>query len=154
MGGGGIASGPGGQGGPGSSILTVKFSQVNGNTANGGPIASAGGIANGGTATITASQVAGNTAPGAAGGGILNHGVMTITGSKVTGNTAPADSAGDQGMGGGIANINLGPVFRHLQRRHLDRHLQPDQPQHRVRARRRRLRGHHHQQWPGPRAAR
>jgi hypothetical protein len=35
---------------------------------------------------------------------------MTITGSRVTGNTAPADSAGDQGMGGGIANINLGPV--------------------------------------------
>jgi hypothetical protein len=35
---------------------------------------------------------------------------MTITGSKVNGNTAPADSAGDQGIGGGIANINLGPV--------------------------------------------
>jgi hypothetical protein len=110
VGGGGIASGPGGQGGPGSSILVVKFSQVNGNTANGGPMAGAGGIANGGTATITASQVEGNTAPGAAGGGILNHGVMTINGSRVTGNTAPADSAGDQGMGGGIANINLGPV--------------------------------------------
>jgi len=54
--------------------------------------------------------IAGNTAPGAAGGGILNHGVMTLTGSRVTGNSAPADSAGDQGMGGGIANINLGPV--------------------------------------------
>jgi hypothetical protein len=110
VGGGGIASGPGGQGGPGSSILTVKFSEVNGNTANGGPMAGAGGIANGGTATITTSKVEGNTAPGAAGGGILNHGVMTITGSRVTGNTAPADSVGDQGMGGGIANINLGPV--------------------------------------------
>jgi hypothetical protein len=110
VGGGGIASGPGGQGGPGSSILVVKFSEVHGNTANGGPMAGAGGIANGGTATITASKVEGNTAPGAAGGGILNHGVMTITGSKVTGNTAPGDSAGDQGMGGGIANINLGPV--------------------------------------------
>jgi hypothetical protein len=109
-GGGGIASGTGGQGGPGSSILVVKFSRVSGNTANGGPMAGAGGISNGGTATITASKVTGNTAPGAAGGGILNHGVMTLTGSKVTGNTAPADSAGDQGMGGGIANINLGPV--------------------------------------------
>jgi hypothetical protein len=54
-------------------------------------MAGAGGIANGATATITASKVEGNTAPGAAGGGILNHGVMTITGSKVTGNTAPAD---------------------------------------------------------------
>ena len=110
VGGGGIASGPGGQGGPGSSILVVKFSQVNGNTANGGAMAGAGGISNGGTATITASKVKGNTAPGAPGGGILNHGVMTITGSRVTGNTAPADSAGDQGIGGGIANINLGPV--------------------------------------------
>jgi hypothetical protein len=110
VGGGGIASGTGGQGGAGSSILVVKFSQVSGNTANGGPMAGAGGISNGGTATIIASKVSGNTAPGGAGGGILNHGVMTITGSKVTGNTAPADSKGDQGMGGGIANINLGPV--------------------------------------------
>ena len=90
--------------------LILNFSQVNGNTANGGPMAGAGGIANGGTAAIKGSVVAGNTAPGAAGGGILNHGVMTITLSKVTGNTAPADSAGDQGIGGGIANINLGPV--------------------------------------------
>jgi hypothetical protein len=109
-GGGGIASGPGGQGGPGSSILVVKFSQISGNTANGGPMAGAGGLSNGGTATIIASKIDGNTAPGAPGGGILNHGIMTITGSKVTGNTAPADGAGDQGIGGGIANINLGPV--------------------------------------------
>jgi hypothetical protein len=28
----------------------------------------------------------------------------------VTGNSVPADNAGDQGIGGGIANINLGPV--------------------------------------------
>jgi hypothetical protein len=109
-GGGGIASGTGGMGGPGSSILVVKFSQISENAANGGPMAGAGGISNGGTATITGSVVAGNTAPGAAGGGILNHGVMTLTGSLVTGNSAPADSAGDQGMGGGIANINLGQV--------------------------------------------
>jgi hypothetical protein len=109
-GGGGIASGTGGMGGAGSSILVVKFSLISGNAANGGPMAGAGGISNGGTATITASVVAGNTAPGAAGGGILNHGVMTLTASKVTGNSAPADSAGDQGMGGGIANINLGQV--------------------------------------------
>ena len=109
-GGGGIASGTGGNGGPGASKLFVNFSQVTGNTANGGPMAGAGGIANGGTAAIKGSVVAGNTAPGAAGGGILNHGVMTITGSRVSRNTAPADSAGDQGIGGGIANINLGPV--------------------------------------------
>lgn len=109
-GGGGIASGPGGQGGPRSSILVVKFSLISGNAANGGPMAGAGGIANGGTAAITGSVIWGNTAPGGAGGGILNHGVMTIKGSKVTGNTAPADTAGDQGNGGGIANINLAPV--------------------------------------------
>lgn len=109
-GGGGIASGTGGSGGPGTSQLFVNFSQVNGNTSNGGPMAGAGGLSNGGTATITGSQIAGNTAPGAAGGGILNHGIMTIKLSTVTGNTAPADSSGDQGMGGGIANINLGQV--------------------------------------------
>ena len=110
QGGGGIASGTGGMGGPGSSVLVLNHSKVDGNTANGGPMAGAGGIANGGTATISGSEVAGNTAPGAAGGGILNHGVMTLSFTRVTSNTAPADSACDQGMGGGIANINLGPV--------------------------------------------
>ena len=35
---------------------------------------------------------------------------MTITLSQITGNTAPSDGASDQGLGGGIANINLGPV--------------------------------------------
>lgn len=109
-GGGGIASGTGGMGGAGSSVLVLVSSKVDGNTANGGPMAGAGGIANGGTATIKASEVDGNSAPGAAGGGILNHGVMTMSFTRVTGNTAPADSAGDQGIGGGIANINLGPV--------------------------------------------
>jgi hypothetical protein len=109
-GGGGIASGTGGMGGPGSSILMVKSSEVNGNAANGGPMAGAGGIANGGTATIDDSGVEGNTAPGGSGGGILNHGVMTINRTWVTGNTAPADSHGDQGNGGGIANLNLAAV--------------------------------------------
>lgn len=109
-GGGGIASGTGGAGGPGSSILVLNASKVEGNTANGGPMAGAGGIANGGTATISSSEVEDNTAPGAAGGGILNHGVMTISKSQVTGNSAPADSAGNQGIGGGIANIDLSQV--------------------------------------------
>ncbi len=109
-GGGGIASGTGGNGGIGGSVLVLNFSQVNGNTSNGGPMAGAGGISNGGTATIKSSQVSGNTAPGAAGGGILNHGVMTITASQVNNNTVPADISGDQGIGGGIANINLGNV--------------------------------------------
>ena len=57
--GGGIASGTGGQGGAGSSILVVKFSKISGNAANGGPMAGAGGISNGGTATIIASKVTG-----------------------------------------------------------------------------------------------
>ena len=109
-GGGGIASGTGNGGAAGASILTVNFSQVNGNTSNGGPTDGAGGIANGGTATIKASQVNGNTAPGAPGGGILNHGTMTITGSQVNGNATPADSSGNQGAGGGIANLNFSGV--------------------------------------------
>ena len=57
--------------GVGSNILVVNFSQVNGNTANGVPMASAGGIVNAGTAAIKASTVDGNTASGGAGGGIL-----------------------------------------------------------------------------------
>jgi hypothetical protein len=105
-GGGGIASGTG-MGGIGASVLVLNASQVNGNTSNGGPMAGAGGIANGGTATLNASQVNGNTAPGAAGGGILNHGTMTITLSQVNGNTALTDSLKDQGLGGGIANLNF-----------------------------------------------
>ena len=35
---------------------------------------------------------------------------MIIKLTRVTGDTASADSSGDQGMGGGIANINLVPV--------------------------------------------
>jgi hypothetical protein len=110
VGGGGIASGTGGMGGNASSKLTVNFSQVNGNTSDGGPMAGAGGIANGGTATINASQVNGNTAPGAFGGGILNHGAMIINASQVNGNTTPAGGSGDQGGGGGIANLNITPL--------------------------------------------
>ena len=52
-------------------------------------MAGAGGIANGGTATITGSQVNDNTAPGAPGGGILNHGTMTISASQVINNNGP-----------------------------------------------------------------
>jgi hypothetical protein len=109
-GGGGIASGTGGVGTNSASNLVLNSSQVTGNTANGGPRAGAGGIANGGTATINTSQIAGNTAPGGFGGGILNHGQMTIYASAVDDNTAPADSAGDQGGGAGIANLNITPL--------------------------------------------
>ena len=109
-GGGGIASGTGGLGGNNSSFLTVNLSQIDHNTSNGGPRAGAGGIANGGTATIDASQVNGNIAPGAFGGGILNHGAMTVNASTVSNNTTPTDSSGDQGGGGGIANLNITPL--------------------------------------------
>src|ERR1017187_2501970 len=93
-----------------AGTLTLNFSQVNGNTSNGGPLAGAGGIANGGTAIISASQVNGNTAPGAFGGGILNHGAMTINLSQVDNNATPADGPGGQGGGGGIANLNIAPL--------------------------------------------
>ncbi|HEY6315992.1 MAG TPA: hypothetical protein VIY52_35010 [Streptosporangiaceae bacterium] len=110
VGGGGIASGTGGLGGNSSSFLTVTLSQIDHNTANGGPASGAGGIANGGTATINASQVNGNIAPGGNGGGILNHGAMTINASTVNNNTTPTDSSGDLGGGGGIANLNITPL--------------------------------------------
>jgi hypothetical protein len=106
-GGGGIASGPGDAPGSGSK-LTLFLSNVNNNTSTGGPNAGAGGIANGGTANIALSQVNNNTAPGASGGGILNHGTMNFVLSQVNNNTAPNDGQGNDGMGGGIANLNFG----------------------------------------------
>ena len=99
-----------GMGGIGASILTLNLSQVDGNTSDGGPNAGAGGVANGGTATINARLVNGNTTPGAAGGGILNHGTMTISGGQVNGNMVPADGSGDHAGGGGIANLNFGLI--------------------------------------------
>ncbi len=99
-----------GMGGIGASILTLNLSQVDGNTSDGGPNAGAGGVANGGTATINARLVNGNTTPGAAGGGILKHGTMTISGGQVNGNMVPADSSGDHAGGGGIANLNFGLI--------------------------------------------
>jgi hypothetical protein len=110
-GGGGIASGSGTGGFPGSSTLIVNFSQVNNNVSTGGPTAGAGGIANGGVATITHSQVDGNSAPGAPGGGILNHATMTIDHSQVNGNAASRDGLGNDGLGGGIANLDVSAAF-------------------------------------------
>jgi hypothetical protein len=83
---------------------------VSGNAATAGAFGGAGGIANGGTLTLTNSTVSGNQAVGGPGGGILNHGVATITGSQVSGNAAPDDNVGDQGIGGGIVNLNFGVV--------------------------------------------
>ncbi len=112
-GGGGIASGNGmgGAGPPPLGTLNLFFSQVDNNTSNGGPMAGAGGIASGGNATITLSQVNGNSAPGASGGGILNHGTMTINLSQVNNNTVPSDGHGDPGFGGGIANLDFTTVL-------------------------------------------
>jgi hypothetical protein len=63
-------------------VLHVINSTVSGNRgSNGG-----GGIAAEGTATLTASQVTGNTAGGAIGGGVFNVGA--VTGSTISGNTA------------------------------------------------------------------
>lgn len=104
--GGGIASGPGDPNAPVSgSSLTLNGSRVDHNTtAEAG--SAAGGIANGGLAVIRGSLVDHNSA--SVGAGIANHGTMTITGSLITGNTAPTDSAGNAGVGGGIANANFG----------------------------------------------
>jgi hypothetical protein len=107
--GGGIASGTGNGGTAGASFLNVDDSQVDGNTATvGGAGPGAGGIANGGTATITNSEINDNSAPGALGGGVLNHGSMSISLSQVLDNTAPNDVSGNAGVGGGIANVDLG----------------------------------------------
>jgi len=42
--------------------------------------------------------------------GVLNHGTMTINFSQVAYNWGPSDLQGNTGMGGGIANLNLGPA--------------------------------------------
>lgn len=102
---GGISSGN--QGGPGTAELNVSHSEVNGNTATGGPggegpPVAAGGIANGSEAVIDHSKVNDNSAPNGAGAGIVNHAMMTISHSEVNGNTAAASGA--PGSGGGIFN--------------------------------------------------
>jgi hypothetical protein len=118
--GGGIASGNGAGGAsggppPGTSSLTIFLSQVNGNTATApvpppgtGPPIAAGGIANGGNAVISGSQVQNNTATTTSGAGIVNHGTMTINWSAVNHNTAAG--AGGTASGGGIVNANVGPI--------------------------------------------
>ena len=117
--GGGIASGNGAGGGPGgpppgTSSLTIFFSQVNGNTSTApvpppmtGPPIAAGGIANGGSAFITGSEVENNTATTISGAGIVNHGTMTINWSEVNHNTAAG--TGGTASGGGILNASAGP---------------------------------------------
>ena len=110
--GGGIASGNGNGGvPPGKATLVVDDSDVINNTAtsgNGGP--AGGGIANGGVATIEGSLINRNVGMGGLGGGIVNHGTLTLEDSNVNGNSAPTDSSGNQGFGGGIANVDLTPT--------------------------------------------
>ncbi len=115
--GGGVSSGNGNGGvPPGNSHLVINGSEIDGNTATApipvpGPMASppfaAGGIANGGIATINNSEIEHNTATTVGGGGIVNHGSMTINGSEVNANTAAGSSV--LASGGGILNTQGPP---------------------------------------------
>jgi hypothetical protein len=115
--GGGISSGPGNGGaqGPATSHLILSQSEVNGNTATapvpppgeGAPPIAAGGIANGGNATLNSTKVDNNTASFTSGAGIVNHGTMTLNKSEVNGNTAAG--TGLNASGGGIINAQGPP---------------------------------------------
>ena len=115
--GGGISSGNGNGGvPPGTSQLILNNSRVDGNTATApvptpgpgsGPPVAAGGIANGGNAVLSNSQVDHNTAEFTSGAGIVNHGTMTLNKSEVNGNTAAG--SGVDASGGGILNAQGGP---------------------------------------------
>ena len=112
--GGGISSGNGAGGAaqPGTSQLTLSQSKVDGNTATaqagpGGPPIAAGGIANGGNATLNSTQVDNNTASHTSGAGIVNHGTMTLNKSEVNGNTAAG--TGPVASGGGIISAQGEP---------------------------------------------
>ena len=97
-GGGGIASGNGNGGGPGS-FITINNSRISNNSATGGEMTGGGGISNGGTLQMTNTQLIGNDAGAGVGGGLLNHATATLNNVTVSGNSA--------GIGGGIANLNL-----------------------------------------------
>ena len=97
-------------GASGRPLLTLKHSEVNGNTATApppppgeGPPITGGGIANGSIATLDHSQVNDNTASNISGGGIVNHGSMTLSHSEVDGNEAAGSGA--KASGGGILNV-------------------------------------------------
>jgi hypothetical protein len=112
--GGGISSGPGngGQPLPATSQLLLNKTQVDGNTATapagpGAPPIAAGGIANGGNATLNTSEVDNNTASHTSGAGIVNHGTMTLNKTEVNGNTAAGSGAA--ASGGGIISAQGEP---------------------------------------------
>jgi hypothetical protein len=97
-GGGGIASGNGMGGGPGSTI-TLNKSVISSNTVSGAPDSGGGGISNGGTLVSNNSQIINNTAVGETGAGLLNHVTATLNKTVVSGNVAT-----EGGLGGGIVN--------------------------------------------------
>lgn len=116
--GGGISSGNGAGGAnppPCTAEIQLNNSQVNGNTATapaptgpGQPPFAAGGVANGCNAVINNTQVDGNKALHTSGGGIVNHGTMQLNKSEVKGNMA--QGSGPFASGGGIVNVNAGPI--------------------------------------------
>jgi hypothetical protein len=97
-GGGGIASGNGMGGGPGS-FITINNSVISNNSASGGAMTGGGGISNGGTLEMNNTRLTGNDAGTGVGGGLLNHATAKLNNVTVTGNTA--------GIGAGIANLDL-----------------------------------------------
>jgi len=113
---GGISSGPGNGGAPGdTSQLILSKSEVNGNTATapvpqpgeGAPPIAAGGIVNGGNATLNSTKVDNNTTSHTSGAGIVNHGTMTLNKSEVNSNTAAG--SGPVASGGGIVSAQGPP---------------------------------------------
>ena len=97
-GGGGIASGNGNGGGPGS-FIRINNSVISDNSATGGEETGGAGISNGGTLEMNNTELTGNDADGGVGGGLLNHATATLNNVSFTGNSA--------GIGAGIANANL-----------------------------------------------
>ena len=97
-GGGGIASGNGNGGGPGS-FITINNSVISDNSATGGEETGGAGISNGGTLQMNNTQVTGNDADGGIGGGLLNHATASLNNVSFTANSAA--------IGAGIANANL-----------------------------------------------
>src|SRR6185437_551872 len=73
----------------------------------GGPPIAAGGIANGGNATLNSTKVDNNTASHTSGAGIVNQGTMTLNKSEVNGNTAAG--TGVVASGGGIISAQGPP---------------------------------------------
>ena len=95
-------TGSGGGGGiANGGTLTVTNSTLSGNTASGNG-GYGGGIFNSGTLTVTNSTFSGNAA--VVGGGIFSFGTLTVTNSTFSGNIAKSGGTGGISAGGGIAS--------------------------------------------------